>query len=140
MKAMIFAAGLGTRLGMLTSSKPKALVEVNKVTLLEHAICNLKKQGITEIIINVHHFADQIIEFLRSKNNFDIQIAISDETECLLETGGGLLKAAWFFGKTDPFLVYNVDVFSDVSFNNMLGFHKQQDALVTLAVSSRNSS
>src|SRR5208337_1685096 len=117
MKAFILAAGLGTRLKPLTNNKPKALVEVNGVTLLEHLIVKLQNLEVTEIIVNVHHYAEQVKEFLRKKNNFGIRIEVSDETEQLLDTGGGLKKAAWFFDDNTPFLVHNVDVLSNIDLN-----------------------
>src|SRR3972149_4274925 len=97
MKAMILAAGLGTRLYPLTQNKPKALVEVNGIPMLEILIQKLIKHNIKDIIINVHHFAGQIIDFLNSKNNFGVRIELSDETDKLLDTGGGIKKASWFF-------------------------------------------
>ena len=97
MKAMIFAAGLGTRLKPLTDSMPKALVPINGKPLLEHVLLKLKQEGFTDIIINVHHFADQIIQFLAQNQHFGLNIAISDETQQLLETGGGIKKASWFY-------------------------------------------
>jgi len=140
MKAMIFAAGLGTRLKPLTDFKPKALVEVNGITLLEHAIMKLQHFGINEIIINVHHFSNQIIDFLKRKNNFGIHIEISDESDQLLDTGGGLKKASWFFKDNNPLLVYNVDVISDIDLDCMLRSHVQSGALATLAVRQRETS
>ena len=113
MKAMIFAAGLGSRLKPLTDTRPKALVEVAGKTLLEHTILKLKSSGFDEIVINVHHFAGQIVDFLKRNDNFGVTIHISDETEMLLETGGGIKKAAHFFGN-EPVLIHNVDILSDV--------------------------
>jgi N-acetyl-alpha-D-muramate 1-phosphate uridylyltransferase len=139
MKAMIFAAGLGTRLAPYTDSKPKALVEVGGKPLLEYLVINLKSQGITDIIINVHHYASQVIDFLKRKNNFDLNIAISNEEECLLDTGGGLVKASWFFADDKPFLVHNVDVFSDINFREMLCSHEKENVLASLAVSNRST-
>ncbi|MDX9695287.1 MAG: nucleotidyltransferase family protein [Bacteroidales bacterium] len=140
MKAMIFAAGHGTRLKPLTDSKPKALVEVNKTTLLEHTINKLIANGVTEIIINVHAFADQIIAFLDSKNRFNIRIEISDERDLLLETGGGLKKAAWFFNDSKPFIVHNVDILSDIDLNEMIQQHIASGCLATLAMEKRDTS
>ncbi|MBQ3681272.1 MAG: NTP transferase domain-containing protein, partial [Paludibacteraceae bacterium] len=113
MKAMIFAAGLGTRLKPLTDDRPKAMVEVNGKPLIQHIIEKLTANGFDEIIVNVHHFAEQIIDFLRENNNFGIRIEISDERGMLLETGGGIKKAAHFFDDGKPFLVHNVDIFSN---------------------------
>lgn len=103
MKALIFAAGLGTRLKPLTDTMPKALVPIDGKPLLEHVILKLKAAGFNQIIVNVHHFPDQIIEFLKSKNNFDLRIEISDERDKLLDTGGGVKKAKWFFDDGKPF-------------------------------------
>jgi NDP-sugar pyrophosphorylase family protein len=144
MKAMILAAGLGTRLRPLTDTRPKALVELNGRTLLEITITRLKSFGVTEAIINVHHFADMIIDYLKSQNNFNMRIEISRE-EVLLDTGGGLKKAAWFFREDpsrqdEPFLLHNVDIISTIDLTRMLQFHKQNQALATLAVQSRESS
>ena len=140
MKAMIFAAGLGTRLKPYTQTMPKALVPVAGVPMLEILIRHLQRNGINDILINVHHFAGQVIEFIRQNNNFDANIIISNEEDLLLDTGGGLKKAAWFFNDRQPFLVQNVDVISDVSYSNMLDFHKGNSALATLAVCSRETS
>jgi NDP-sugar pyrophosphorylase family protein len=140
MRAMIFAAGLGTRLKPLTDQLPKALVEVNGTTLLEHAVRKLEKAGITEIIVNVHHHAGLIIDFLKRKNNFGLQMEISDESDQLLDTGGGLKKATWFFKKNETFLLYNVDVLTDLDLNLMAETHAQGNSLVTLAVRDRKTS
>jgi len=135
---MIFAAGLGTRLRPLTNNIPKALVPLKGVTLLELAIRRLKYYGFNEIIINVHHFADKIIEFLAEKNNFDIEIHISKEENELLDTGGGLKKAAWFF-QNDPFLIVNADIVTSLNLAKIVEFHRENSFLVTLAVQSRDS-
>ncbi len=143
MKAMILAAGLGTRLRPLTDSRPKALVEIKGRTLLEITIARLCEFGVQEIIVNVHHFADQVAEFLHSRKNFGIRIELSREDDCLLDTGGGLKKAAWFFledREHEPFIVHNVDVLSDIDLGRMLRFHKQQNSLASLAVQHRESS
>lgn len=134
---MIFAAGMGTRLKPLTDRKPKALVEVNGITLLEFAIRKISASGFTDIVINVHHFSEQIIDFLKQKNNFGLHIEISDESEQLLDTGGGLKKAAWFFENNKPFLVYNVDIFSDIDLELLYNSHIQSCAIATLAVRNR---
>jgi mannose-1-phosphate guanylyltransferase len=144
MKAMILAAGLGTRLRPLTDTRPKALVEINGRTLLEIALTRLRAAGVTEVIINVHHFADQIIACLKSNKDFGMRIEVSRE-EILLDTGGGLKKAAWFFledpkNLDEPFLLHNVDVLSTIDFATMLQFHRDHQALATLAVQSRESS
>ena len=124
MKAMIFAAGRGTRLKPITDKIPKALVSVGGKPLLQHTIEKLKHSGFNEIIINVHHFADQIIEFVLSNNSFDINIEFSEESE-LLDTGGGIKKASYFFNDSKPFLVHNVDVLSNINLNELYLFHKK---------------
>jgi NDP-sugar pyrophosphorylase family protein len=143
MKAMILAAGLGTRLRPLTNDRPKALVEVAGRTLLEIAIARLREFGVREVIVNVHHFAGMISEYLREKNNFGMRIEISEEGS-LLDTGGGLKKAAWFFREegpaAPPFILHNVDVISTIDLRRMLDFHTQNQALATLAVQQRQTS
>jgi len=143
MKAMILAAGLGTRLRPITDSLPKALVEINGRTLLEITIERLKAAGVRELIVNVHYHAEKIVVYLKSKNDFGIRIAISHEDDLLLDTGGGLKKASWFFlkGESDePFILHNVDVLSTIDFHQMLRCHKESTALATLAVQQRESS
>ncbi len=140
MKALIFAAGLGTRLRPLTNDRPKALVEVNGVTLLEIAIRRLIAAGCREIIVNVHHFAEQIIGFLEKNGQFGIRIAISDERAQLLDTGGGLKKATWFFDDGQPFLVCNADILTDMDLAHFYQQHCGSGALATLAVRSRTTS
>ena len=135
---MIFAAGLGTRLKPFTDNHPKALAIVNGKPLLQRNIEYLKSFGIDEIVINVHHFADQIIEFLEENNYFGIEIIISDETDQVLETGGGLVKAKANF--EEDFLVMNVDILTDLNLAEFIKAHRENKALVTLAVSDRNSS
>ena len=140
MKAMIFAAGLGTRLKPLTDSLPKALVPINGKPLLEHVILKLKLAGFDEIIINIHHFADQIIDFLKNKNNFDIRIEISDERSALLDTGGGIKNTAHFFSDGKPFLIHNVDILSNVDLNEVYNQHlKDNNRLASLVVSQRDT-
>ncbi len=136
---MIFAAGLGSRLKPLTDTLPKALVPIHGKPLLEHIIVKLKNAGFDEIIVNVHHFADRIIDFLQSKNNFDIRIEISDERDLLLETGGGIKKAASFFNDGKPFLVHNVDILSNVDLAEMYRHALQTGGLATLLVSKRDT-
>lgn len=138
MKAMLFAAGLGTRLRPITNTIPKALVEINGVTLLERAIRHLQSAGVDEIIVNTHHFAEQIAAFLRAKNNFGMRVEISFEAE-LLDTGGGLKKAAWFFDDGKPFFVHNADVISQLELTRMYRFHVEHKALATLAVKPRRT-
>jgi mannose-1-phosphate guanylyltransferase len=142
MKGMVLAAGLGTRLRPLTDNRPKALVEINGRTLLEITLMRLHDFGIREVIINVHHFADMIVDYLKAQNNFGMRIEISCE-DILLETGGGLKKAAWFFiehGSDEPFLLHNVDVISTIDFARMLQAHNRTESLVTLSVQQRESS
>ena len=145
MKAMILAAGLGTRLRPLTHDRPKALVELYGRTLLEIVIRRLAAFGAREFIVNVHHFAGQVATYLKSKDNFGLRIELSREEDLLLDTGGGLKKASWFFledssGLDEPFILHNVDVLSAIDFSLMLEFHKENQALATLAVQSRDSS
>ncbi|MCD6113271.1 MAG: NTP transferase domain-containing protein [Bacteroidales bacterium] len=140
MKAMIFAAGIGSRLQPLTLEKPKALIEINKTPVLEIAIKNLIKFGFDEIIINVHHFPEQIINFLKEKNNFGIRIEISNEKNMLLNTGGGLKKASWFFNDCQNFLLYNVDILSEINLKDFYDYHIKNNSLASLAVQNRNTS
>lgn len=139
MEAMIFAAGLGTRLQPITNSIPKALVEINGVCLLQLCIDNLIKHGCTKIVVNIHHFGEQIINFLNS-NKFDVDIAISDERDCLLDTGGGLKKAEHLFDKKNPILIHNVDILSSIDLKELYTTHCQSNALATLAVAERKTS
>lgn len=141
MKAMIFAAGLGSRLKPLTENTPKALLEVRGMPLIEHQILKLKKSGFTTIVINLHHFPEKIIEFIKSKKYFGVEIIFSNESEELLETGGGLKKAARFFqDETEPILLHNVDVISDLDPFEIIRYHKKNHALATLFVQQRTSS
>jgi len=140
MKAMIFAAGLGTRLKPFTENHPKALAVVNNKPLLQRNIEYLKSFGINEFIINVHHFPDQILSFLKANNNFNSTITISDETDCLLETGGGLKKASGYLKGSEPFVVMNVDMLTNLNIGNMIQFHKSHKSLATLAVTGRSTS
>jgi mannose-1-phosphate guanylyltransferase len=144
MKAMILAAGLGTRLRPITDNRPKALVEIGGRTLLEITLTRLNAYGVREVIINVHHFAEMILEFLKKNNNFSMRIEISRE-DVLLDTGGGLKKAAWFFLEDanrldEPFLLHNVDVISAIELHRLLQHHVEKRALATLAVQGRESS
>jgi NDP-sugar pyrophosphorylase family protein len=142
MKAMILAAGLGTRLRPLTNDRPKALVEIAGRTLLEITVTRLRQFGVREIIVNVHHFADEMVEYLKSKNNFGMRLEVSRE-DILLDTGGGIKKAAWFFQEgqsTAPFIVHNVDVISGIDLGEVMGFHHENGALATLAVQHRETS
>lgn len=135
---MLFAAGLGTRLKPFTENHPKALAPVNGKPLLQRNIEYLKSYGVTEIVVNVFHFADQIIDFLNEHNNFGITIHISDERPEVLETGGGLVYAKHFF--EDDFLVMNVDILTDLNITEFIKAHQKFNAIVSLAVSDRDSS
>jgi mannose-1-phosphate guanylyltransferase len=140
MKAMILAAGLGTRLRPLTDHRPKALVEVAGRTLLEITLARLRTFGISDVIINVHYFADMILKYLQKNDNFGMRIEISRE-EVLLDTGGGLKKAAYFFREqSEPFILHNVDVISTIDLGRMVQFHTENKALATLAVQDRKTS
>jgi NDP-sugar pyrophosphorylase family protein len=143
MKAMILAAGLGTRLRPLTDNRPKALVEIAGRTLLEITLSRLLASGIREVIINVHHFADAILDYLKTNDNFGMRIEISRE-DVLLDTGGGLKKAAYFFLQDsnrlgEPFILHNVDVISTIDLRRMVQFHTENQALATLAVQDRET-
>lgn len=140
MKAMILAAGLGTRLKPFTDNHPKALAIVNGKTLLQHAIEYLSSFGINEIMVNVHHFPEQIEEALNKYKGFGSDVTISDERGQLLETGGGLMKASWFFEKeTDPFVLMNVDILTDLDLGKMIEQHQFKKTVATLAVTSRET-
>lgn len=134
---MILAAGLGTRLKPLTNNKPKALIEVGGFTMLEMAVLYLKKFGIREIVINVHHFADQIIEYIHHHDQFGICISVSNEQEKLMDTGGAIVQAASYFDKQEPFILMGVDILTDLNLNDMIRFHLEKNPLVTLAVKDR---
>lgn len=138
MKAMILAAGFGTRLKPLTDHKPKALVEINGTPLLELLIQKLIRSCFRDIIINAHHFAGLISDFLKSKQNFHINIELSLETE-ILGTGGGIKKAAYFFNDGQPFLVHNVDIITDMDITKLYHYHLQYDHLATLAIMRRET-
>jgi len=139
-KAIILAAGLGTRLFPLTKNKPKALVEVQGKTLIQHQLEKLKREGFTQVLINVHHFPDQVIAFLEKHKNFGLDIKISDESELLLDTGGALRKAADFISGEEDVLIYNVDILSDISLEAMMDNHLLTQSLATLAIRRRESS
>lgn len=143
MKAMILAAGLGTRLRPLTDERPKALVEISGRTLLDITLERLRGSGVSEVIVNVHHFADMVVEHLEANENFGMRIEVSRE-ETLLDTGGGLRKAAWFFLEGDspdePFVLHNVDVISTIDLERMIGHHRSRESLATLAVEERDTS
>jgi NDP-sugar pyrophosphorylase family protein len=148
MKAMILAAGLGTRLRPLTDHRPKALVEINGCTLLEITLSRLRSFGVHEVIVNVHHFADMMVDYLKANHDFGMRIEVSRE-ESLLDTGGALKKAAPFFFEDSkssasrsghPFIVHNVDVLSAIDLARMMQFHVDNQALATLAVQERKTS
>ena len=140
MRAMILAAGLGTRLKPLTDSTPKALIKIKEHTLLELQIKKLKAEGFDKLIINVHHFANKIKDYLEENNFLDCSIEISDESKKLLDTGGGLKKAAHFFSDDTPFIIYNVDILSNISLKKLMEFHLASKSIATLAVQKRESS
>ena len=140
MKAMILAAGLGTRLKPFTLSHPKVLLPVGNYTLLELTIRYLKKHGVTELIINVHHFADQVIDYLESNQGFGLPYHISDEREALMNTGGGLVHARKFLEGDEPFILTGSDVLTGLNLSEMVRFHVKHQPLVTLAVKDRPTS
>src|SRR5262245_25822992 len=138
---MVLAAGLGTRLRPLTDNRPKALVEIAGRTLLEITLDRLRRFGIREVIMNVHHFAGMMIEYLKAHDDFGMRIEISREDDLLLDTGGGLKKAAWFFdGDKEPFILHNVDIISTIDLEAMVRVHTESRALATLAVKDRKTS
>ena len=139
MQAFILAAGLGTRLHPLTDTLPKALVEVQGLPLIKIAIDNLVRQGATRIVINIHHFADQLLNYLQD-NHWDADILISDEHDLLLDTGGGLKKAAPLFFPREPILIHNVDILSHINFAKVIKQHTDSMNLATLVASQRDTS
>jgi MurNAc alpha-1-phosphate uridylyltransferase len=140
MKAMILAAGVGTRLKPWTDKHPKALAFVNRKSLLERNIKYLQKFGISDVIVNVHHFPEQIIEAIQKNNGWGSNIIISDETNELLETGGGLKKAEYYFKDENDFVLVNVDVLTDLRLDEMIAYHLSNKPLATLATTQRNTS
>ncbi len=138
MKAMILAAGVGSRLRPLTDAIPKALLDVGGAPMIERVIGRLKSAGVTELVVNLFHLGDRIVEFLASKANFGLRIECTREAG-LLDTGGGLKNAAWFFDDGRPFFLHNVDVLSDIDLESLLQFHHRIRPLATLAVQSRSS-
>ena len=130
MNAIILAAGLGTRLRPLTDNTPKALVEVGGKTMLEHQILKLKKAGFNNIVINIHYFGEQIIEFLKRNNNFGLNIKISDERDLLLNTGGGIAKAGKMFDNDSPILVHNVDIFTNLDLSKVYNEGMKYDVML----------
>lgn len=140
MKALIFAAGKGTRLKPFTDAHPKALVPVNGIPLLERNIRYLQGFGISDFVVNVHHFGSQITDFLKKNNNFGASVEISDEHEELLETGGGLVFARKFLDHGEDFLIMNADILTDLDLNKFVKYHQEKKDFATLAVSDRESS
>jgi len=140
MKAMVFAAGKGTRLQPLTDHTPKALVEIGGVPMIEIILKKIIRYGFNDIIINVHHYSDQITDFLKKNHNFGASITISDESDQLLETGGGLVKASYFFDDNKPFLIHNIDILSNIDLTAFYNFHLSSNSLATLAVKQRDTS
>ena len=136
MQAMIFAAGLGTRLKDETADKPKALVDVGGKPLLQRAIEKLSAEGVTKIVVNVHHFAPLVIDFINSKD-WGIPVLISDESDKLLETGGGLKFASHLFSPNEPILIYNVDILSSINLHDIFAQHTKTKAIATLVVRQR---
>lgn len=138
MEGFILAAGLGTRLRPLTNDRPKALVEVGGATLLEHTIHRLERAGIRHLVVNIHHFADRMVDFIGS-HTWEAAVDISDERELLLDTGGGLKKASALFSGRENVLVHNVDILSDIDLCEVERQHREQENLVTLCVSRRQT-
>lgn len=139
MKAMIFAAGLGTRLAPLTDTCPKALIEVGGVPMLRRAIERLRDAGVDEIVVNVHHHAWMIKDYI-ARNDFGVRVDVSDESDTLLDTGGGVVKAAPMLRGDGPIILYNADIFTDFPIDEMVGVHRASDADVTLLVDDRKTS
>jgi NDP-sugar pyrophosphorylase family protein len=140
MKAMIFSAGLGTRFKPWTDDHPKALAPVNGKTLLQRNVEYLAQNGITDLVVNVHHFAGQVEDAIKENNGWGSRISISDERKELLDTGGGLLHARHFFEKEDIFITCNVDILTDLEIRPMIDFHRQKGSLISFAVSQRKTS
>ena len=137
MKAMVFAAGLGTRLRPLTNDRPKALVEVAGITMLERVLTHLREAGFTDVTVNVHHFAPMVIDFLDEHDHFGLDLHISDESDLLLDTGGGILAARQWLDGNQPFMVHNADILSDLDLNAFYDSHQGSGALATLLVKER---
>jgi MurNAc alpha-1-phosphate uridylyltransferase len=139
MKAMIFAAGLGSRFKPWTDHHPKALAMINGKSLLQRNIEYLQQYGIRDVVVNVHHFADQIIEAVEKNNGWGSNVAISDERDEVLETGGGLLKARPLLEGDEPFVTINVDILTDLNLTDLLAFHQQHKPLISFAVTNRKT-
>ncbi|MEO6729697.1 MAG: sugar phosphate nucleotidyltransferase [Ferruginibacter sp.] len=140
MKAMIFAAGLGSRFKPWTNSHPKALALVNGKSLLQRNIEYLQQYGVNDVVVNVHHFADQVIETVKENNGWGSNIMISDERDQLLETGGGLVKARHLLESNEPFITLNVDILTDLNLDKLITFHKQHEPLISFGVTNRTTS
>ncbi len=140
MKAMIFAAGLGTRFKPWTDHHPKALAIVNGKSLLQRNIEYLQQYGITDVVVNVHHFADQIINTVKSNNGWGSNVVISDERDEVLETGGGLLKARPLLESNEPFLTLNADILTNLNIHQLIAYHQQNKALISFGVTNRKTS
>ena len=140
MKAMIFSAGLGTRFKPWTDSHPKALALVNGKSLLQRNIEYLQQYGIRDVLINVHHFAPQVIEVIKNNDGWGSNITISDESSELLETGGGLLKAKNYLAGNEPFVTLNVDILTDLNLHKLIEFHQQMQPLISIGVTNRKTS
>lgn len=138
-RAMILAAGTGTRLLPLTENKPKALIEYRGKTLLEIVLRRLIHHGFRDVVINIHHFPEQIVSFIESKKNFGINIRFSDESDLLLDTGGGIKNASGLF-EGDPVLIHNVDIYTDLNLEELYNFHNDFEHLATFAVKERETS
>ena len=138
MKAMILAAGIGSRLKDLTRDTPKCMMEVGGKTMLEHVVERLISAGVTAVAINVHHHADKVTEFIKSKNDFGLEVVISHEPK-LLDTGGGLKRVANFFSGEEAFLIHNADIFSDIDLAHLVENHRDKKAIGSLAVMERPS-
>ena len=139
MKAIILAAGKGTRLKNLTANKPKALVEVNGAPMLETVINKISKAGISDIIINIHHHGKMITDFLEQNNYFGLNIQISDETDMLLDTGGAILKMKYFIHGSDSILVHNVDIISDLNISDLSKHHHESGSIASLCTRERTT-
>ena len=138
MKAMVFAAGVGSRLREVTKDTPKCLVDIGGQTILEHVVTRLKATGVSAIAINVHHHSDKVIAFVKSKAYFGLEVAFSHEPT-LLDTGGGLKRLAPFFSGEELFLIHNADIYSDIDLHSMVEAHRSRDAIATLAIMNRES-
>lgn len=140
MNAMIFAAGMGSRLGTLTADRPKALVEILGKPMLEHQLLHLRALGVRRVVINVHHYASQIVEFIETNSGFGMDVQISNEQGRLLDTGGGLRRALPLFDNDYPILLHNVDIFSSINLASLYSSHLSSKTMATLVVAKRETS